>query len=799
MADGFVPPQEVRSNAKRGLELREKYGRGGTAIGVARARDLSNGASLPLDTIKRMNSYFARHEVDKKGEGWGKDSAGYIAWLLWGGDAGWSWAKKIIRENESKEKSMALDLTTSYFSIEKADRNDDGTLTVYGKATDDSLDIDQQICDAGWLDRAMPEWFKSGGNIREQHSQIAAGVAKEYEAKADGHYISALVVDPNSVKKVETGVLKGFSIGIKSPRVVRDQKAANGRIIDGQIVEVSLVDRPANPNAKLMLAKSVEGEPALVQVEEFIDTDLVKHPGHGDQSVHGKPKGGAKPGAGGGAGSGEGSAGGGAGSGSGSSSAGGGAGSGSGKVSPESKEKIKQIDERAKRVQYELRDNNPSDDPVRDRAYNKVNAARQHIENAHKTDDPKESAGELKKARAKLETAKTSLEDQNYHSEAETIHEMQKDLNSLAVSVGREGKSTDADLRKALQSALHLYAMNKSEDVSMEKSTVELPVKVMGDILKFDKAQYEAARDALANLISIEAQESKEGHNEIRSIAHLLEAVSHLHAWYEGEEAEGEVVDTEEEVSEVIEDKAAAKKEDDDAEAEAEAEADDEADDEKDATADDKKCADCGMKMSACKCDMGMKEKEAEADAEADAETCPTCKKAMKECACKSDAATDQTPTYETQADLDGTTNISSGETAAVPFEATVTDSQARINAAKSVSVDPSTDLEALVEEVVNKATTSLKAKIAELVTAKEAALEKSMSLEAELATAKSLAVAGGPKRTAGPISIEKSDLLTKAAIYKAKAAATTDTTLAKGFKALADEYLAKATEAQGN
>ena len=76
---------------------------------------------------------------------------------------------------------MALDLTTSYFSIEKADRNADGTLTVYGKATDDSLDIDQQICDAGWLDRAMPEWFKSGGNIREQHSQIAAGVAKEYE------------------------------------------------------------------------------------------------------------------------------------------------------------------------------------------------------------------------------------------------------------------------------------------------------------------------------------------------------------------------------------------------------------------------------------------------------------------------------------------------------------------------------------------------------------------------------------------------------------------------------------------
>ena len=177
---------------------------------------------------------------------------------------------------------MAMDFTYAYAALIKADKNEDGTLTVYGKATDDSIDMDQQICDPTWLDTAMPQWFKSGGNIREQHSNIAAGVAKEYEAKSDGHYISALVVDPVSVKKVEAGVLKGFSIGIKSPRVVRDQKAANGRIIDGQIIEVSLVDRPANPNAKLIMAKSVEGESSLVQVEELheykapLPSDVIK-------------------------------------------------------------------------------------------------------------------------------------------------------------------------------------------------------------------------------------------------------------------------------------------------------------------------------------------------------------------------------------------------------------------------------------------------------------------------------------------------------------------------------------------
>lgn len=272
MADSFKPPAGVVSNAKRGLELRREFNRGGTEVGVARARSLSNGQGIPLETIRRMVSYFARHEVDKKGKDWGNasnPSAGYIAWLLWGGDAGKTWADSISEREKKKDKSMATDMTSTYAAIIKQEKQEDGTLLVYGKATDDSLDIDQQICDAAWLEKAMPEWFKTGGNIREQHSSIAAGVAKELNSTSDGHYISALVVDPVSVKKVETGVLKGFSIGIRAPRVVRDNKAANGRIIDGQIVEVSLVDRPANPNAKLMLAKSNGTE--VVQMEQFIE------------------------------------------------------------------------------------------------------------------------------------------------------------------------------------------------------------------------------------------------------------------------------------------------------------------------------------------------------------------------------------------------------------------------------------------------------------------------------------------------------------------------------------------------
>lgn len=170
---------------------------------------------------------------------------------------------------------MAQDLAYSYAAILKSEKQEDGTLKVYGKATDDSIDIDQQICDSDWLKKAMPDWFTTGGNIREQHSSIAAGVATDYEEKADGHYITALVVDPVSVKKVETGVLKGFSIGIRGPRVVRDTKAAGGRIVDGQIIEVSIVDRPANPNAKLMLAKAADGG-------ELMAVDQINIPTPGD-------------------------------------------------------------------------------------------------------------------------------------------------------------------------------------------------------------------------------------------------------------------------------------------------------------------------------------------------------------------------------------------------------------------------------------------------------------------------------------------------------------------------------------
>jgi hypothetical protein len=107
----FRPPDAVAAAADKGLKLRQEFRRGGTTIGIARARDLKHQKSLSEKTVKRMVSYFARHNVDKRSENFGKDddpSAGYIAWLLWGGDAGRDWAGELKKAMEkAKDGSKA--------------------------------------------------------------------------------------------------------------------------------------------------------------------------------------------------------------------------------------------------------------------------------------------------------------------------------------------------------------------------------------------------------------------------------------------------------------------------------------------------------------------------------------------------------------------------------------------------------------------------------------------------------------------------------------------------------------------
>jgi len=108
----FTPPKGAQDAAKRALEVRATKPpsqRGMTPVGIARARDLANGKTLSPETVKRMLAYFTRHEVDKQGSTWSDQGKGWQAWQGWGGDAGYSFARKVVNQmKRADEKQTAL-------------------------------------------------------------------------------------------------------------------------------------------------------------------------------------------------------------------------------------------------------------------------------------------------------------------------------------------------------------------------------------------------------------------------------------------------------------------------------------------------------------------------------------------------------------------------------------------------------------------------------------------------------------------------------------------------------------------
>lgn len=108
-SDSYVPNRQMAANAKRALEVRASKApsqRGMTAVGIARARDIANRKALSADTVRRMASFFARHEVDKKGATWKDQGKGWQAWQGWGGDAGKTWANAIVARLDKEQKQQ---------------------------------------------------------------------------------------------------------------------------------------------------------------------------------------------------------------------------------------------------------------------------------------------------------------------------------------------------------------------------------------------------------------------------------------------------------------------------------------------------------------------------------------------------------------------------------------------------------------------------------------------------------------------------------------------------------------------
>ena len=286
-SDTFTPPAAVAIEAKRALAwIKEgKAGGGFTDVGRARAAQLAGRRPVSLRTVKRMNSFFSRHEVDKKAEGFSRGeknypSAGKVAWDAWGGDAGFSWVRGIL---SSVEK--AFDFHEPFMKA------DDKKFTLGPLYIPNKLDAHSEWTDEEELQTAIWEYVRAGDrNIHLQHNRdVVAGEWVEimtfpYElsvpmSKASGD-TDNFTYPANTVfmgvlwkdwawDLVKSGKLRGYSIGGKAKRIGSDSPEDEAEKSDPSVnsVHVDTIMRPAK--RKVEKAKKIEvGDIVLYSVQK---------------------------------------------------------------------------------------------------------------------------------------------------------------------------------------------------------------------------------------------------------------------------------------------------------------------------------------------------------------------------------------------------------------------------------------------------------------------------------------------------------------------------------------------------
>ena len=252
----FTPPQGVRDAAIRALKKRAEQPpskRGMTAVGIARARDLSNGVTLSPDTIKRMVAYFTRHEVDKQGSTWEEYGKGRQAWDGWGGDAGYTWAKKILAQMErADEKEKALSestLQTSNSADIKAfrERIKMGEVALYPGS-------DIKVLSVGKVNSRI-----NGKTIQDVTPEILAEIVRVFKARLNE---DPVIIDWNHQSS------PFMDNGPTDP----SQSMAYGEISDVYVKDDALYVKPLYTQAGLDLVKASEG--VLYPSPEFLVGDI---------------------------------------------------------------------------------------------------------------------------------------------------------------------------------------------------------------------------------------------------------------------------------------------------------------------------------------------------------------------------------------------------------------------------------------------------------------------------------------------------------------------------------------------
>lgn len=264
-ADGFSPTEAMAREATRGLEWREEFNRGGTEIGVARARDIKNRRNLSLDTVKRMKSYFARHEADKQGQGWspgedGYPSAGRIAWALWGGDPGKSWSNNIVDREDSKSmepiqhKAVALTL--------KKEPDQDGIFEGYASVFG-VVDQGMDVVERGAFRKSLGS--RKVKMLWQHDMSQPIGVWDEIYEDERGLFVRGRLLKEvekgrEAMALLRAGAIDSMSIGYRTMEAIPEGDGRVRKLMEVDLFEISLVTFPMLPDAKVTNVKSITTE-----------------------------------------------------------------------------------------------------------------------------------------------------------------------------------------------------------------------------------------------------------------------------------------------------------------------------------------------------------------------------------------------------------------------------------------------------------------------------------------------------------------------------------------------------------
>lgn len=271
----------MQIEAERAIKWKEDGRKGGTRIGLVRARQILRGDPMSFDIVKRMYSYFSRHEVDKKAEGFspgekGYPSAGRVAWGLWGGDAGYTWSQNIV-ENE-KTKGYKMQITKRQSELVKRNGYEEKSQHEYNEqqVSQQPSDIYTFIVSTPEVDRYGTIIVPSGIDytsylnnpiVLAQHESDDWPIGKclgfamngeNLEATLQLHRITDEACEVADL--VAAGYVKAVSVGIIP--IESEEQTIDGKRVTvytkSELVEFSVVSIPANREA--LIKKSIESK-----------------------------------------------------------------------------------------------------------------------------------------------------------------------------------------------------------------------------------------------------------------------------------------------------------------------------------------------------------------------------------------------------------------------------------------------------------------------------------------------------------------------------------------------------------